>query len=137
MRFEREAARPILNPAIGDITKHLRQLRTSGPSTYASVTADTGTYLQVAGSPAGMLLEKHEGVGGKQFRASQLVPVVPFPDGTELAFTGGRIRMLAAEWFTLKQVVEVFGAFLKGDAEPSFVRWRELSLVAIPSRAKR
>jgi len=125
--FEREGSVPIQNPTVAQIERELRRLRSNGPSAYATVTAHDGSYLQTAGSPAGLLLEKREDNTGRHYRAFQHTPVVPFADGTELVFSAGRIRLLAGEWFRIEQVVEVFSAFLDGRPEPADLHWRDIS----------
>jgi hypothetical protein len=129
MIFEREGCKPRSSPTVVIIRRELGKLRLYGPtsSAYASLTSPAGNYVQVGGSPAGMVLEKRDAATGRQYRAFQDAAVVPFPDGTRLAFSGMAIELAANEWFLLPQVVAVFEAFLEGRAEPDFVRWRDIS----------
>lgn len=134
MILEREGKSPIRNPTTAQIEGALRKLRTVGPSAFASVTAPDGTYLQTAGSPAGLVLERREGSSDSHFRAFQSPPVVPFEDGTELVFTAGRIALRTGEWFQLRQVIEIFAAFVEHRALPAYVQWRDLTAqVSSPS----
>jgi hypothetical protein len=127
MILERENTSAIRDPSVEQLTDALRALRSSGPSAFATLTADDGVYLQTAGGPGGLLLEKHTPALGRHFRAFQTPAVVPFPDETELVFSAGRIKLQSGEWFQLRQVVEVFESFLLGKDTPPFVQWRDVS----------
>ena len=124
--LECEGRKPITDPTHAQLEKRLRALRTTGPSSFAILTASGGSYLQVAGSPGGMLLEQRDSAG-QHYRAFQPAPVVPFADGTELAFSAGRIPLRANEWFKLSQIVEILGRFLEEKPLPASVSWRNIS----------
>jgi hypothetical protein len=124
--FEREGCKPVLDPTPERLRRELRRLRSNGPSSFACLQAENGDYLQVAGSPGGMLLEKREAAAGRQYRGSQDVWKVPFPDGTILSFAGSRIALRSNEWFTVDQVVEVMTSFARSAPMPSFLQWRGL-----------
>lgn len=127
MIFEREGNKPVQAPTPARLQREISRLRTTGPSSFAVLQRDDGTYLQMAGSPGGLVLEKREAPSGQHFRAYQDQPVVPFEDGTELVFAASRIRLRAVEWFTLQQVVDIAVAFAAQRAEPEFVRWRDIT----------
>lgn len=95
-------------------------------SSFASLTACDGSYLQAAGGP-GLFLLEYRATTGAHHRGSQRAPVVPFPDGTVLSFSGGSISLAQNEWFLLKQVVEVFTCFLSHTPFPSWLVWHKLS----------
>lgn len=124
--LEGEAAKPLVNPTLAEVERALRRLRSTGPSSFASLSRDDGSYLQTAGSPGGLLLEKRD-ADGRQFRAFQNPPVVAFEDGTELVFSAGRIKLAASEWFQMRQVVAVFQAFALRAPEPDYLRWRDIN----------
>jgi hypothetical protein len=128
MVLEREGCKPIRNPTTERIRSEIRRIRSTGPSSFACLQANNGDYIQVAGSPGGMLVEKREATTGRQFRGSQEVRRFPFPDGTTLSFAGNHIPLRAAEWFTVDQVVEILVAFMNSTSEPAFVQWRQLDL---------
>ena len=69
---------------------------------------------------------EYQNLQGKHFRARQNSPVVPFPDGTIISFTGNQIALAQNEWFLIKQITEIFSAFAAGQVFPSFVEWKEL-----------
>ncbi|MEM6730220.1 MAG: hypothetical protein AAF658_01620, partial [Myxococcota bacterium] len=116
IKFEREGCKALENPGSERITSELKKLRSYGPSSFASITRETGEYLQVAGGAAGAFLEHR--VGGKHYRAFQRDPVVPFEDGTKLEFTAGVVALNRNEWFQMKQVCEAFVAFAEGSPLP-------------------
>lgn len=127
MRFERENAKAIVHPKMSRLERELRKLRSEGPSSFAILTNDVGDFLQVAGGGGGCLLERRDAATGRHFRAWQEEPVVPFADGTELLFSGGRIALQSSEWFRMNQIVEIFYAFNAGEQLPTYVQWREIS----------
>lgn len=127
MRFEPENKQPIEDPSATRIQVELGKLRCEGSTSFVVLTNDNGDYLQAAGSGGGCLLERRDAADGHQFRAYQDEPVVPFEDGTELCFSGGRIPLQSREWFRLTQVVEVFIAFNEGKPLPEYVRWRDIT----------
>jgi hypothetical protein len=129
LHFERENKNPIENPSSRRIEAELRKLRSEGPSSFASLTNDEGDFLQVAGGGAGCLVERRDAVRGRQFRAYQDDPVVPFEDGTELCFSSGRVPLRPREWFRLNQAVEIFITFNEGRPLPEYVRWRDITEV--------
>jgi hypothetical protein len=119
MIFVREHCKPIASPSGARIQKELALVKSS----FASLTSEDGSYLQVAGGP-GLFLLEHKGTAGHR-RAFQINPVVPHPDGTTLECSAGSIPMNRADWFLRGQVTEVFEAFAVGGAWPAFVQWRE------------
>jgi hypothetical protein len=114
----------IQNPTPSQVRKTLSLLRSYGPSSYASLTDDDGSYLQVAGGGVTCLLELYRVGTGKRLRAFGDVPNKAFPDGTLLVFRAGEIPMMADEWFMADQVADVFCCFLDGREFPASVHWR-------------
>ena len=92
-------------------------------SSFASLTREDGSYVQVAGGPGLFLLEYKDAAG--QRRAFQANPVAPHPDGTTLECSAGSIPMKQADWFLRDQVAEIFLAFSAGHPWPAYVQWRE------------
>ena len=98
---------------------------------FASLTSEDGEYLQVAGGP-GLFMLEHRLPNGSSFRAAQAAAVVPFEDGTILAFSAGEISLRRDEWFLIGQVVEAFSAFVVGRSLPNSIKWRELGASFVP-----
>jgi hypothetical protein len=122
MHFEREGRKATPVPSQAQLKRALEHVKSS----FASLTRDDGTYLQVAGGPGLFALERRD-ANGTHFRAKQLEPVVRFEDGTILAFSGGELRMKQAEWFLLDQIVEILGSFASSGEAPAYVEWQQLS----------
>ena len=94
-------------------------------SSFASLTADDGSYLQIAGGPGLFMLEFHD-ARRNQFRGFQDEPVAIHPDGTILMSSAGQMPMARAEWFLLRQITEALAAFLEGGDLPEYLRWRSV-----------
>ena len=127
MQLERSGCKPIHSPTEKQISRALSLTKSS----FASITASDGAYIQVGGGP-GLFILEYQNLQGKHFRAMQNSPVVPFPDGTIISFTGNQIALAQNEWFLIKQVTEIFSAFAAGQVFPSFVEWKELDANYIP-----
>ena len=125
MIFERFSCKPIPNPSATRIAGELARVRMA----FATLTADSGAYLQVGGGP-GLFVLEYRDQDGQQWRASQQPPRVPFPDGTVLSFAGSEIRMAQEEWFVRDQVTEIFATFLANAETPTGIKWRRLDYVA-------
>lgn len=92
MQLSRPGCKPILSPT----EKQIRRALSLTKSSYMSLTAQDGSFVQVGGGP-GLFLLEYRNAEGKHFRATQESAVVPFPDGTILGFTGSEIAMAAEE----------------------------------------
>src|SRR4051812_25653919 len=106
MVLEREGCKPVVSPTGAQIQRALSLTKSS----FASLTSEDGSYLQVAGGPGVFALELRN-TAGQHFRARQQQPVVKFEDGTTLMFSGGSLHLKQAEWFLIHQVAEVFRCF--------------------------
>lgn len=122
MIFRREKCKPVRAPSEAQLSRHLSLTKSS----YASLTADDGEYVQAAGGP-GLFLLEYRNRSGAHFRAVQSSPVVPFPDGTLLSFSGGSIALAQGEWFQLRQVVAAFSSFASTAPFPDWLTWQKLT----------
>jgi len=127
MRLEVENKRPVENATEEKVRSAILNLRSYGPSSFASLTSENGNYLQVAGGGVTCMIERRDASGGHHYRGYQDKRSQVFPDGTALVFGGGEVRLTADEWFTADQSIEVFLAFLHGAEAPGFVKWRDIS----------
>lgn len=125
MIFECEGKSAIQSPTETQIRKAIKSLKSYGASSYASITDESGNYLQVAGGGVTCMLELYQADSKARFRAFHDAPSTVFPDGTLLVFRAGSIPMKADEWFIADRVSEVFCAFLEGVEFPSGVHWRQ------------
>ena len=114
----------IQNPKPSQIQKVLLALRSYGPSSYASLTDDAGSYVQVAGGGVSCLLELYQADTKKRLRAYGDVQKKAYPDGTLLVFRAGEIPMMADEWFMVDQVAAAFRCFSDGREFPEGIYWR-------------
>lgn len=124
--FERESVKDIVSPKPLRLAKEIHKLRSVGKSSFAILTGPWGDYLQTAGSPGGMLIEKRLN-SGRHFRGFQQPSVVNFPDGTLLDVGDGEVKLKKNEWFKMVQVIEIFTAFLLDQPEPDYVLWRDIT----------
>lgn len=127
MLFEREGASPLSAPTAKRLASELRKLRSYGKSSFASLTRSDGSYVQTAGGGAGCLLEWRDTERNTHLRAFVERPTVPFEDGTELVFGGGRIPLRRDEWLNISLVTSAFVAFLGGEPFPPSISWRDIS----------
>lgn len=129
MILQCEKKQDILDPSDKDIELVLKNLRSEGPCSFASLTSDNGSYVQVAGGRFTCLLEKKDSETGKHYRAYHEDSSTNFPDGSVLVFSGGEIPLKSDEWFNIDTVLLVFKSFLHNKKDFSErVAWRELQL---------
>lgn len=120
MKFEREGCKPIASPSEARLRLELSRAKSS----FASLTADDGSYMQVGGGPGLFVVERRDREGN-HFRARQDPPVTQFDDGLTISFSGSTLAMKNAEWFLLDQVVEAMSAFARGERFPN-ITWQKL-----------
>lgn len=126
MFLQREHGPSICNPATSDLVWQLRLLNGSGASSFAMLMDETGNCIRVLGGGVKCMMERYDANSGRWFRAWQREPVLPFDDGELFHYSGGRIPLLAGEWFLVAQVIDVFRAYLRGVPFPDYVLWREV-----------
>lgn len=122
MIFEREGCKPTVRPTEAQLRRALSLTKSS----FASLTADDGSFLQVGGGPGLFVLEYHD-ASGRHFRGRQDPPVTRFEDGTTISFSGSMVKMTNAEWFLIGQVAQIFLAFANGAPLPTLVQWQALN----------
>ena len=93
---------------------------------FASLTAEDGSFVQVAGGPGLFVLEYRDSAG-HHFRGFQETPVASHPDGTLLQTSAGSLSMAKADWFLVAQVSEAFASFLHSAPWPNVLHWRALN----------
>ena len=127
MRLEVEKRPAIENATAFDVRAAVADLRSYGPSSYASLTDAQGSYLQMAGGGVTCMLEWRDAVNRRHFRAHLDAPSKVFPDGTILTFGGGEVKLKNDEWLTASMVEAAFLAFLEGKPLPAAIGWRDIS----------
>ncbi len=138
MRLEVEGQTPRENPSSAEVRAAVLGLRSYSPSSFASLTDDGGSYIQVGGGGVGCVLELRDAEENRHYRAYHDSPSKVFPDGTVLAFSGGNVAMRADEWFTVRVGADAFVAFLERRPLPESVRWRDISEMfeGLPRRSR-
>lgn len=127
MRFEIEGKVANSAPTPAQIGRAIKSLRSYGPSSYASLTNESGSYVQIAGGGVTCMVEHFDATLKTRSRAFHDKPNPVFPDGTILAFRAGNIPMRSDEWFMSTQVIDIFSAFLNNTSFPAYVHWRPAS----------
>ncbi len=124
MKFEVESKASVNNPTPALIARAIQSLNSYGRSSYASLTNESGSYVQVAGGGVSCMVELFDTSAEIRFRAFHDKPNAARPDGTLLVFGAGNLPMRSDEWFMAHQVVEIFLAFHSNATFPDYVRWR-------------
>ena len=114
MVFVREGCKPIVQPTEAQLKRALSLTKSS----FASLSADDSSFLQVGGGP-GLFVLEYRDAAGRHFRARQELPVTRFEDGTTISFSGSTLKMAHREWFLIEQVCEVFFSFSTGASLPT------------------
>ncbi|WP_205598370.1 hypothetical protein [Caulobacter sp. 17J65-9] len=127
MRIEVEGKSAVTDPTEAQVRKSILGLRSSGPSSFASLTDDLGNYIQVGGGGVTCLLERRDAGTGRHFRAHHAAPSEVFADGTKLVFSAGEVPLAADEWFDSRSVLEAFLAFRTRSELPADILWREVT----------
>ncbi|WP_244786040.1 hypothetical protein [Cupriavidus pauculus] len=129
MKLEIEGKASISNPTAVLIVRTIRSLKSYGRSSYASLTNESGSYVQVAGGGVSCMVEQFDAPTEVRSRAFHNKPNAARPDGTVLVFGAGNLPMRSDEWFMANQVVEIFFAFHSNAPFPGYVRWRPAPLL--------
>jgi hypothetical protein len=127
MRLEVEGRVPINDVSEAEVRSVVAKLRSYGPSSFASLTDESGNYLQVAGGGVTCMIERRDVSKGRHYRAFQDKKSAVFADGTALVFSGGEVKLASNEWFVSQDVEDTFLAFLRGEPLPPRIKWRDIT----------
>ncbi len=127
MLLEIEKKKPVQVGDFAKVEKALRGLKSYGPHSYAILTAQDGSYLQIAGGRVSCVLEKRHQNDGKHYRAHLGEAKVPFKGTQTLMFGGGHMQMEPDEVLFIDDVICVFKAFFDGEYLPSYIGWRDMT----------
>lgn len=105
----------------------LGELRSYGPSSFAILTDDGGSYVQVAGGKVTCVLEYRNLNEKKHFRAYLKKAKVPHEGTLTLMFGGGHMTMEPNEVLFIEDVILVFKAFFNHKPFPEEILWRDIS----------
>lgn len=127
MLLEVEGRRPEQIREFARAEEILRELRDSGPHSFASLTRQDASYVQAAGGRETCLLEKRDASDGTHWRA-YMPNSTPYPGAPQvLKFGGGQIELEADEVFSIEQVVSVWRSFFESRPFPAEVHWRDMT----------
>lgn len=129
MILEVEKKQPIQVRDFSKVEKALRALKSYGPHSFASLTREDGTYLQVAGGRVTCALEMRVQPDHKHFRAYLETPRARSRDQQILMFGGGHVQMKYDEVLFIDDVLVAFKAFFDSEPFPGNIKWRDMSEV--------
>ncbi|NWA83740.1 hypothetical protein [Pseudomonas sp. D2002] len=129
MKLEAENSPVIADVSQAQLIKTLKKLKSYGPSSFACITDDEGSYLQVAGGRYTCFIERYDAKNKKRFRGFHSNSSTNFEDGTLLSFGGGRVELRKDEWFNIDDVIEVFSLFSQNQDLPESIHWREINVL--------
>lgn len=124
MRLEGQNFAELKAPTDAQIRRRVLALQSAGRHSYASLTREDGSYVQVAGGRSTCMVERFDSATVKRERAFHDKPHPFFPDGTQLVFAAGTLTLKSDEWFLADAVVEIFLCFKDGRQYPDAVSWR-------------
>ncbi len=127
MLLEIENRKPAHVNEFGKIEEALRNLRKTGPHSFAILTAQDGSYLQVAGGESTCVMELRNRNGGKHYRAYSEQRYGTQTGQQTLTFGGGSMTVEADELLDLEEVVTAFRAFFEKRDFSDQLAWRDMS----------
>ena len=132
MHLDVEGRHTIQDASDADIARALQTLRSSGPHSFAILSSESGSYVQVAGGSQTCVIEVRDVATGRHYRAHQSQPHPVFSDGTKLAFGAGTVVLQGDEWFTAAQATSVLTEFRAGVLLPTAAPgWRDVTEVIL------
>lgn len=127
MLLEVEGKRPKQVREFAKVEAALRELTASGPHSFASLTRQDGSYVQVAGGKQKCLIEKRNIIDSTHWRAYHAEPALPSGEIQVLNFGGGQMTMTVDEVFSVGDVVSVWRAFFEAEPFPAGIMWRDVT----------
>lgn len=125
--LEVEGKNPVQVRDFVPVEKALRSLKSYGPASFAILTKEDGSYVQVAGGRLTCVVEQRSAGIGKQMRARYQLSKVPYEGIQTLVFGGGKLEVEPEEILFIEDVVLIFKAFWAGSADPEIIVWRDMS----------
>lgn len=130
MKLEAENSPVIADVSQAQLIKTLKKLKSYGPTSFACITDDEGSYVQVAGGRFTCFIERYDAKSRRLFRGYHSNSSTNFEDGTLLSFGGGRVELKKDEWFNIDEVIEVFSLFSQNQDLPENVYWRDINVMS-------
>ncbi|WP_413208408.1 hypothetical protein [Rhodospirillum sp. A1_3_36] len=128
MKLEVENKKPMSPKNFSSIERNLRALKSYGPHSFAILSKDNGSYVQVAGGRVTCVVEMRDGERKNHFRAHLEEKKVPFDERLTIAFGGGKLTVDLDEILFIEDVIKIFKAFFEDGAMPNEIKWRDISV---------
>ncbi len=122
-----EGKRPEQVREFAKVEAALRELDSYGPHSYASLTRQDGSYIQVAGGEQKCLIEKRDIVDNTHWRAHLAKAISPSDVPQVLKFGGGQMTMAAHEIFFIEDVISVWRSFFYTEPFAADIIWRQMT----------
>ena len=111
MLLKIENRNPVHVKEFDKIEDALRSLRKTGPHSFAILTAQEGSYLQVAGGESTCVIEFRNRNGVEHYRAYSEQRYGTQTDPQTLAFGGGNMTVESGELLGIEEVITAFSSF--------------------------
>lgn len=109
------------------VEKHLKNLKSYGLHSFASLQRADGSYIQVAGGRVTCIVEWRDIRTGQHWRAWLPTPRVAYTGQQTLMFGGGDMTMQPDEILFIDDVIVTFQAFFESCPFPSYIEWRNMN----------
>jgi hypothetical protein len=129
MILEVEKKQPVQVKNFAQVEKELRALKSYGPHSFASLTREDGTYLQVAGGRVTCVLELREQPENRHFRAYLVGSSARSKTQQTIMFGGGMLQLEYDEVLFIDDVVVAFRAFFNSEPFSDEMKWRDVSKI--------
>ncbi|WP_136444012.1 hypothetical protein [Pacificoceanicola onchidii] len=124
MLLEAENKNPVRVADFSTVERVLRGLKSHGKTSFASLTKDDGSFVQVAGGRVTCILERRAKGSSDIQRAFLFDVKSPFKGTQTLVCGAGHIEHQPDEGLFIDDVIACFRAFFKGWDFPSEIGWR-------------
>ncbi|WP_157969764.1 hypothetical protein [Pseudomonas huaxiensis] len=128
MKLEVENSPVVIGVNQAQLVRALKKLKSYGPSSFACIIDDDGSYVQVAGGRFTCFIERYDAKNKSLFRGYHSNSSTNFEDGSLLSFGAGRVQLKKDEWFNINDVIEVFSRFNQDQPMPENIYWREIEV---------
>ncbi|MCR8826526.1 hypothetical protein [Pseudosulfitobacter koreensis] len=105
----------------------LRGLDPFGPHSYASLTRQDGSYVQVAGGKQKCLIEKREVTSNTHWRGHRTMAASDSAVQHVLIFGAGQMTLTDDEVFTIDDVIPIWRSFFEEEPFALDIGWRDVT----------
>lgn len=127
MLLEVEGKKPEQVREFARIEIALKALNALGPHSFAILTRQDGSYIQVAGGGEKCFIEKRDVIENTHWRA-YLAKTFDTPSDLEpFEFGSGQIEIASNEIFSIDAVISIWRAFFNSEPYPEETMWRDMT----------